>query len=551
MKGKEVCICCVAEDILLAEEIKERLGRYHIDSLISRTNNDFLSCLDGVAVFVLLFSRYSSKSTIVDNLLSEAVGRRLRIVPFNVDGTSIADDPTWDFQLRKAQWVLGYPDRDKQMDNLVVSVCRFLGRDAIQEAPTDPFEQLKRGIALEYGTNFLEENRKEAMLWLERSAEQGNLEAMMELYRFFKNSEDDNIFLDYKKADRWLRKACDGGHAEAQWLIATQYDMFTGKYTLDEVVRLDLLESSYSKGNKRAAYSLAMLLEEKDIDPSRVFELVKEASILNDNVIWDKLGMMYWKGYGTDVNDTEAVRCFKNANWYGLYHLAMAYYYGRGIAQDYRKAYEIVSNPNDLHGDPRKHFMIGECLEYGRGVEINIAKAAKSYLEAYKWFTTNGNSYYSYERGIEALSRAAKIDAESQYKLGKDLFDTGEVQKALSYFTKAANGGLPAAMYYCGIIYYYGIGVREDIKKAKYWLEKADIPGIPEASVLLGDIYIYEETDTADTSRILNLYLRAAEQNNSTAEYKLSLIYSEDEQTSQYWRERAFNHGYENNCHRN
>lgn len=544
MKKKEVFICSSLEDYWLAEMIQDKLNCYHIGSVISDQRQilyDSLSVLDGISVFVLLFSKSAARSAEIDNLLSEAFSLRMRIVPFKVDESSITDDPTWDFQLRKSQWVLGYPDIDKQMDNLIVSICRFLGVDSIQDSPTDPFEQLKRGIALEYGTNFLEINRKEAMLWLTKAAEQGNLQAMLELYRFYKNDDDDNPYGDLRKSNEWLKKACDGGHAEAQWLVATEYNMFSGEYTIDRETRLNLLESSYSHGNRRAGFDLAkILLREGTCEKSKVFSMVKDASLLNDIVIWDILGRMYRDGFGTSIDYESAAACFRKADWYGEFDLAMLYYYGQGVKQDYFEAFKIL-NSRDYYGDPRYFFMIGECLEYGRGVDKDDCKAAEAYRNAHKWYTTHGNSYYNTEKAQIALERAARIDAISQYTIGKELFDKKNFKRALKYFKVAASNGLPIAIYYCGVCYYYGLGVTIDEQEARIWLQKADIPGIPDATKLLGDIYFNGKGVDKDDNIAMNYYMRAAYQDYAEAETIIAEN-STDPRMVKYWSKRAERH---------
>ena len=180
---KVVYISYVKDDETIALDIAAGLSRYHIDYFLgneSASDKEKIAALQNMRVLVFLFSKKSMNSNIVDNEITKAIENQVPIVPFQVDDSKIIDNLSLDFMLKKSQWALGYPDREKQLDNLIVSVCRFMGVDAIQGNPTDPFEQLKRGIALEYGTNGLLKDRKEAMLWLEKSAESGNLMAMYE-----------------------------------------------------------------------------------------------------------------------------------------------------------------------------------------------------------------------------------------------------------------------------------------------------------------------------------------------------------------------------------
>jgi TPR repeat protein len=63
----------------------------------------------------------------------------------------------------------------------------------------------------------------------------------------------------------------------------------------------------------------------------------------------------------------------------------------------------------------------------------------------------------------------------------------GEYEKALPYYTKAAELGDPAAHFCLGGMYYRKEGVERDMKKAVYHLEQAAIGGHPDARYLLAD----------------------------------------------------------------
>ena len=53
-------------------------------------------------------------------------------------------------------------------------------------------------------------------------------------------------------------------------------------------------------------------------------------------------------------------------------------------------------------------------------------------------------------------------------------------QKALEWYTKAANQGHPAAQYNLALMYYDGEGVKQDKHTAKEWFEKACANGDPD-----------------------------------------------------------------------
>ena len=386
---KVVYICYVKDDEAIALDIAAGLSKYHIDYFLgneSVTDKEKLANLDCMKVLVFLFSKDSLNSNIIDNEITKALENQVSIVPFQVDESKISDNLSLDFMLKKSQWVLGYPDREKQLDNLIVSVCRFMGVDAIQKNPTDPFEQLKRGIALEYGTNGLLKDRKEAMLWLEKSAESGNLMAMYELYKFYANSEDDNEYTDYDKATSYIIKAADKGLAEAQYDLGVHYI------------------------------------------------------------------------YPIPIN----------------------------VQPDKNKA---------------KHYLE---LASNQG-----HKKAKERLEALK---KGENDIYNLSTDDDAVSFYAQAQ---RYAKKHDTVNT------FYYMAEAASRGLPIAMYYLSRMFIKGIGTYVDYTLAAKWLMKADIPGLPDATQLLGELYASGKGVEKDMKKAKDCFKRAAIQYNTIMKFNM------------------------------
>ena len=386
---KFVYISYVKDDEAIALDIAASLSKYHIDYFLgneSVTDKEKIATLQNMRVLVFLFSNKSMNSNIVDNEITKALEKQVPIVPFQVDDSKISDNLSLDFMLKKSQWVQGYPDHGKQLENLIVSVCRFMGVDAIQENPTDPFEQLKRGIALEYGTNGLLVDRKEAMLWLEKSAESGNLMAMYELYKFYANSEDDNEYTDYDKATSYIIKAADNGLAEAQYDLGVHYI-----YPIPIHVKPDkskaqhYLELASNQGHKKAKERL-------------------EALKKGENNVYDP------------PTDDDAV----------------SFYYQ---AQRYANKHDIVNTFN--------------------------------------------------------------------------------------YMAEAASRGLPIAMYYLSRMLIKGIGTYVDYTIAAKWLMKADIPGLPNATLLLGELYASGKGVEKDKKKADDCFKRAAIQYNTIMNYNM------------------------------
>lgn len=384
---KVVYISYVKGDEALAIDIATILSKYRINYFLGNESvgdKEKIAALQNMSVLVFLFSSESMNTSIIDNEITKALENQVPIVPFQVDESKISDNLSLDFMLQKSQWVLGYPDREKQMDNLIVSVCRFMGVDAIQENPTDPFEQLKRGIALEYGTNGLLKDRKEAMLWLEKSAESGNLMAMYELYKFYANSEDDNEYTDYDKATSYIIKAADNGLAEAQYQLGVHYIFPIPIHVQpDKDKALCYLELACNQGHKKAKDRLEAL---------RLGESHEDFTLYSDD--------------------------------------AISYY---AQAQRYAQKHDTV------------------------------------------------NTFY--------------------------------------YMAEAASRGLPIAMYYLSRMFVKGIGTYVDYTLAAKWLMKADIPGLPDATNLLGELYASGKGVEKDMKKAKDCFKRAAIQYKTIFEY--------------------------------
>lgn len=572
MDKKLVYISCVKEDESIANEIASILSMYHIDSHISLQsidNNEKMLMLSSMSILVLLFSNGVLKSSVIDNEVTEAINRHLPIIPFRIDDTSIKENLSLDFMLKKSQWVLGYPDRTKQMDDLVVSICRFMGVDAIQQNPTDPFEQLKRGIALEFGSNGLCKDRKEAMLWITKSAENGNIMAMFELYKFYLNSEDDNSYQDYNKAKEWLIKAANKGLAEAQYILGSNYEVYDDSVIIlygipsDEShplgIKKDLNKAkeyytlSAKQGNKKAMFRLGMLYvegpEEMRSD-KYAFQFLSMASDINHPILWLNLGKLYKKNNELD----NALECFKKSGQWGDFEMATTFLQEKNNTDRLYEANEIIFKSTHNH-DPRFLELRASLFEQGIIVKRDIHKASDYYNEAFNIYSSKYSSFYDEDAGIRCLENAIKLDdVYALYKLAKFYFEHKDYTRAYLYFTEAALKGQITANFYLGYYYMYGMGVTViDYKNAIHRLKQADVPGLPYASFLLGELYMEGKGCVQAPDTAFKYWYKSAVQNFPNAEYRLAQSYEigygteKNLKLSTYWRDQAVKHGFKIN----
>lgn len=157
---------------------------------------------------------------------------------------------------------------------------------------------------------------------------------------------------------------------------------------------------------------------------------------------------------------------------------------------EYKKALEILRGEKN---NALALYEIGNCYQYGRGVEINREEADKFYNKALDIFK---NTY-------EALDQEA----------------SGE-QFLLSY--------LP---YRIGKQYYYGQGTEIDFEEARIWFEGASDAGNQYAQYALGNVYYNGNGVEKDFECAMEYYQKAALQSNPYAEYKLAKMYEIGEGT--------------------
>jgi len=81
--------------------------------------------------------------------------------------------------------------------------------------------------------------------------------------------------------------------------------------------------------------------------------------------------------------------------------------------------------------------------------------------------------------------RIKKNDPVAMTEMGKRHCHEGDYGKALEYYTKAAELGHVAAHFCLGNVYYQGLGVEKDEKKALPHLEQGAIGGHPDARGIL------------------------------------------------------------------
>lgn len=96
---------------------------------------------------------------------------------------------------------------------------------------------------------------------------------------------------------------------------------------------------------------------------------------------------------------------------------------------------------------------------------------------------------FSQEETLEVLlEKAESGNADYQYKLGKYYLNINECSIGFPWFQRAALQNHKVGMYFTGWCYYYGEGVKKDLRKAYYWFTKCAQKGDSQAKKMVKSI---------------------------------------------------------------
>ncbi|MDR1073510.1 MAG: tetratricopeptide repeat protein [Treponema sp.] len=152
-------------------------------------------------------------------------------------------------------------------------------------------------------------------------------------------------------------------------------------------------------------------------------------------------------------------------------------------------------------------------------------------------------------------ARAERGEARAQYQLGVHYHNgTGGVRKdmarAVSWYTRAAEGGYDSAQYNLALCYLDGTGVAKDQKKAFAWFLKAAEQGHAQAQYNAGVCYYFGEGAAEDPNKAAYWFAKSAEQRNADAQFNLALLYlngegvPEDRTKALFWFDQAAKNGH-------
>lgn len=247
-------------------------------------------------------------------------------------------------------------------------------------------------------------------------------------------------FEDDSKAFELLSQAANLGHIDAMCELAGLYEYGNGIKHRKKLAFQWYLKAA-EKGSSTAIYKVAIRYElgnqvAKDINKA-IYWYQKGAENKNDSQCKYALGRLYEQGIGVKQNYKKAFQFYKKAE----------------------KANEYFLEIEDLYTK------LLECYTYGIGTSPNFAKAMDIYQKLI-------NISYHYCNTEILTSIANSGNQEAQYLLA-ELLVNSDIEKAVDWYTKAAENNHSLAQYKLASLYNDGQDIEQDYSKAFFLFKKS------------------------------------------------------------------------------
>ena len=274
---------------------------------------------------------------------------------------------------------------------------------------------------------------------------------------------------------------------------------------------LKTLQQRIEQGDAEAMYQLGRFYhigEVVEADYDKAMTLYHRANALGYPLAANNIGALY-----DDMGEPE-----KSVEWFeqgirqddkrATINLGRFYLLGIGVGQDTFKGMQMLEKYDD---DGFVLYLLAQVYDgvIGYGVPINYPKALEYYLLAEKnkqdltnenlmtLYNNLGTLYNAHEdiptnyaEAQKYLTKAAEMGLPNAMYGLANLHDfRGDKKQAFKWYLKAAENGLIDAYYYVGNAYKRGEGVQQDSQKALKWLELAAEYQMKDAARELAEIY--------------------------------------------------------------
>jgi TPR repeat protein len=320
--------------------------------------------------------------------------------------------------------------------------------------------------------------------------------------------------VDKKQAYEYFKKLSDETNYPKScyyvYLLSKELKILKPKDEISYLLR------SADNGFEKAIYKMAEIYYQGDnkaqinIDYKKAFDLY--SSIDEYKPVWYRLGECYYYGNGVTQNYKKAFEYFSKSYDYNkesIIYIADCYRYGRGVKKDFNIAFKYFEEASKKGGFYL--YRLARLYLFGEEgyIEVDSNKALKMLLEAEKTYKDN-NVYFSigyayndlkdYKNAIKYYKKSLKDDEDAKsayFNMGliystNDFVDK-DYKEAMTCFEQSYKLGLDDAAYRLGCMYAYNLYGMVDDKKAEIYLKKAYDKKVKNADITLA--YIYEHQD--------------------------------------------------------
>lgn len=347
------------------------------------------------------------------------------------------------------------------------------------------------GMMFDLGIS-VEKSSKQARVWYKKSAEAGYADAQFAMARSLESTERG-------QAAHWYTQAATQGHADALAALAELHLQGQG-VAQDRLRALTEYATAAGQGHAAAQFALAQLL--KTDHETLAFEAISRAAAGGQPQAQRAMGERYAHGSGVAQNWFEACRWYDMAAQQGDAEaqcaLAACYASGKGVKKDMAHAF-LWFEKAAAQNLPQAQWNLGELYATGLpGVEADPKKATQLCKRAANAGFAPASATLGalfarankHERAVQWWTLAAEQgDLEALFNLGQayrlGLGVVKDPNKAFALLLRAAQGGVAAAQSRVGLAYATGEGAALDPIEACKWFEVASKRGDKAAAANL------------------------------------------------------------------
>jgi len=247
---------------------------------------------------------------------------------------------------------------------------------------------------------------KNALKALQERAASGDADAQCGLGRQYEHAL--GVPQDNTQAVLWLRKAAEQGNIVAEVELGVVFDNMQ-----DYAQALTWYSKAAGQGNARAEYNLGLAYQDGESVPKDMAQAIawyRKAADHGDVLAQTNLGTTYEHGVGVPQDYLQAADWYRKAAEKGFaeaqYGLGFLYLNGYGVPKDFNQAATWMLKAAE-QGETKAQFNLGACYINGEGVDRDLN-------EGYFWIflantrTTDGSLKGYAENSLEELTKAMK-----------------------------------------------------------------------------------------------------------------------------------------------